>query len=137
MEHTLAQLSNKQNLLEIKIKNLNDINKLLLEMIVDARYINTDTMTAIQDICKEIKKCAASIQEASDEIGEYAAHANLELKELIKASETKTLKATLDSWDATKVANAAAEAGSILPVVDNVEDIDPYTASVGEDKENG
>lgn len=121
MDHTLAQLSNKQNLLEIKIKNLNDINKLLLEMIVDARYINTDTMTAIQDICKEIKKCAASIQEASDEIGEYAAHANLELKELIKASETKTLKVTLDTLDATKAANAAAETGNILPVVDNGE----------------
>ena len=119
MDHTLAQLSNKQNLLEIKIKNLNDINKLLLEMIVDARYINTDTMTAIQDICKEIKKCAASIQEASDEIGEYAAHASLELKELIKANEAKTLKPTLISWDA---ANAAAEAGTIVPVVDNVEE---------------
>lgn len=137
MEHTLAQLSNKQNLLEIKIKNLNDINKLLLEMIVDARYINTDSMTAIQDICKEIKKCAASIQEASDEIGEYAAHASLELKEFIKANEAKNLKVTLDTLDATKAANAAAETGSILPVVDNVEDIDPYTASVGEDKENG
>ena len=122
MEHTLAHLSNKQNLLEIKIKNLNDINKLLLEMIVDARYINTDTMTAIQDICKEIKKCAASIQEASDEIGEYAAHANLELKELIKASETKTLKVTLDTLDATKAANAVAETGNSLPVVDNVEE---------------
>lgn len=122
MEHTLAQLSNKQNLLEIKIKNLNDINKLLLEMIVDASYINTDSMTAIQDICKEIKKCAASIQEASDEIGEYAAHASLELKELIKANETKTLKVTLDTLDATKVANAIAEAGNILPVVDNVEE---------------
>ena len=137
MEHTLAQLSNKQNLLEIKIKNLNDINKLLLEMIVDASYINTDSMTAVQDICKEIKKCAASIQEASDEIGEYAAHASLELKELIKANEAKTLKTTLDSWDATKVANAAAEAGNIVPVVDNVEDIDPYTASVGEAEQNG
>ena len=121
MDHTLAQLSNKQNLLEIKIKNLNDINKLLLEMIVDARYINTDTMTAIQDICKEIKKCAASIQEASDEIGEYAAHASLELKEFIKANETKTLKVTLDTLDATKAANAAAETGNILPVVDNGE----------------
>ena len=121
MEHTLAQLSNKQNLLEIKIKNLNDINKLLLEMIVDASYINTDSMNAIQDICKEIKKCAASIQEASDEIGEYAAHASLELKEFIKANEAKTLKSTLNTWDATKAANAAAETGNILPVVDNVE----------------
>ena len=44
------------------------------------------------------------------------------LKELIKANEAKTLKATLDSWDATKVANAAAEAGTIVPVVDNVEE---------------
>ena len=117
MEHTLAQLSNKQNLLEIKI--INDINKLLLEIIVDTSYINTDSMNSIQDICKEIKKCAASIQEASDEIGEYAAHASLELKELIKANEAKTLKPTLNSWDA---ANAAAEAGNILPVVGNVEE---------------
>lgn len=137
MEHTLAQLSNKQNLLEIKIKNLNDINKLLLEIIVDTSYINTDSMNSIQDICKEIKKCAASIQEASDEIGEYAAHASLELKELIKANEAKTLKVTLDTLDATKAANAAADAGSIVPVVDNVENIDPFTASVGEGKENG
>ena len=122
MGYSMTQLSNKQNLLDIQIKSLNDMNKLLLEIIVDTSYINTDSMNSIQDICKEIKKCAASIQEASDEIGEYAAHASLELKEFIKANEAKTLKATLDTWDATKAANAAAETGNIVHVVDNVEE---------------
>ena len=136
IKHSMTQLANKQNMLAIHIKGLINFNELLLDMI-NGGDMDMDTMDAIQDICKEIKKCAASIQEASDEIGEYAAHASLELKEFIKANETKTLKSTLDSWDAAKAANSAAEAGSIIPVVDNVEDIDPYTATVGEVKENG
>lgn len=137
MEHTLAQLSNKQNLLEIKIKNLNDINKLLLEMIVDASYINTDSMNAIQDICEEIQGCAMRIKDGSSAISSYAFQSGIELKNLEKANETKTLKSTLNSWDATKAANADAEAEKIAPIVDNVEEIDPYTASVEEAKENG
>lgn len=137
MGYSMTQLSNKQNLLDIQIKSLNDMNKLLLEIIVDTSYINTDSINSIKDICDEIKKCAIGIQAASDKISNYATLADVETKELIKANETKTLKTTLDSWDATKAANADAEAGSILPVVDNVEDIDPYTASVGEAKENG
>lgn len=137
MGYSMTQLSNKQNLLDIQIKSLNDMNKLLLEIIVDTSYINTDSMNSIKDICDEIKKCAISIQAASDKISNYATLADVELKELIKANETKTLKTTLDSWDATKAANADAEAGKVAPVVDNVEDIDPYTASVEEAKENG
>ena len=137
MGYSMTQLSNKQNLLDIQIKSLNDMNKLLLEIIVDTSYINTDSMNSIKDICDEIKKCAIDLQAASDKISNYATLADVELKELIKANETKTLKSTLDTWDATKAANAIAEAGSILPVVDNVEDIDPYTASVGETKQNG
>ena len=126
MGYSMTQLSNKQNLLDIQIKSLNDMNKLLLELIVDTSYINTDSMNSIKDICDEIKKCAIDIQAASDKISNYATLADVELKELIKANETKTLKSTLDTWDATKAANAIAEAGSILPVVDN-----------GEVKENG
>ena len=137
MGYSMTQLSNKQNLLDIQIKSLNDMNKLLLEIIVDTSYINTDSMNSIKDICDEIKKCAIDIQAASDKISNYATLADVELKELIKVNETKTLKSTLDTWDATKAANAIAEAGSILPVVDNVEDIDPYTASVGEAEQNG
>ena len=121
IKHSMTQLSNKQNMLAIHIKGLIDFNELLLDMI-NGGDMDMDTMDAIQDICKEIKKCAASIQEASDEIGEYAAHASLELKELIKANEAKTLKVTLDTLDATKAANAAAETGNIVPVVDNVEE---------------
>ena len=35
MEHTLAQLSNKQNLLEIKIKNLNEDELNMLSESID------------------------------------------------------------------------------------------------------
>ena len=80
MEHTLAQLSNKQNLLEIKIKNLNDINKLLLEINVDTSYINTDSKNSIQDICKEIQECATRIKDAGGSVSNYAFFAGLELK---------------------------------------------------------
>lgn len=136
IKHSMTQLSNKQNMLAIHIKGLIDFNELLLNMI-NGGDMDPDTMDAIQDICKEIQECAMRIKDGSSAISSYASHAGIELENLEKAQETKTLKSTLDTWDATKAANAIAEAGSILPVVDNVEDIDPYTASVGEAEQNG
>ena len=136
IKHSMTQLSNKQNMLAIHIKGLIDFNELLLNMI-NGGDMDPDTMDAIQDICEEIQGCAMRIKDGSSAISSYAFQSGLELENLEKAQETKTLKSTLDSWDAAKAANAIAEAGSILPVVDNVEDIDPYTASVGEAKENG
>ena len=136
IKHSMTQLSNKQNMLAIYIKGLIDLNELLLDMI-NGGDMDMDTMDAIQDICEEIQGCAMRIKDGSSVISSYAFQSGLELENLEKAQETKTLKSTLDTWDATKAANAIAEAGSILPVVDNVEDIDPYTASVGEAKQNG
>ena len=136
IEHSMTQLSNKQNMLAIHIKGLIDFNELLLDMI-NGGDMDMDTMDAIQDICKEIQECAMRIKDGSSAIGSYAFQSGIELATSEKAQETKTLKSTLDSWDATKTANAAAETGNIVPVVDNVEDIDLYTASVGEGKENG
>lgn len=136
IKHSMTQLSNKQNMLAIHIKGLIDFNELLLNMI-NGGDMDMDTMDAIQDICKEIQECAMRIKDASSDISSYAFNSGIELENLEKAQETKTLKSTLDSWDAAKAANAIAEAGSILPVVDNVEDIDPYTASVGEAEQNG
>ena len=136
IKHSMTQLSNKQNMLAIHIKGLIDFNELLLDMI-NGGDMDMDTMDAIQDICKEIQECAMRIKDGSSDIRSYAFNSGIELETSEKAQETKTLKSTLDSWDATKAANAIAEAGSILPVVDNVEDIDPYTASVGEAKQNG
>ena len=136
IKHSMTQLSNKQNMLAIHIKGLINFNELLLDMI-NGGDMDMDTMDAIQDICKEIQECAMRIKDGSSAISSYASHTGIELENLEKAQETKTLKSTLDTWDATKAANAIAEAGSILPVVDNVEDIDPYTASVGEAEQNG
>ena len=136
IKHSMTQLSNKQNMLAIHIKGLINFNELLLDMI-NGGDMDMDTMDAIQDICKEIQECAMRIKDGSSVISSYAFQSGLELENLEKAQETKTLKSTLDSWDAAKEANAVAEAGTIVPVVDNVEDIDPYTASVGEAKQNG
>lgn len=135
-EYNMTQLSMKQNLLETHIKSLKRLNNLLVDMIVN-NDMDMDIMNTIQDICKEIQECATRIKDAGGSVSNYAFFAGLELKKEKQVKETKTLKATLDSWDATKAANAAAETGNIVPVVDNVEDIDPYTASVGEVKENG
>lgn len=137
-EYNMTRLSNKQDLLGVHIKSLNDINELLMQMIIEGD-MHIDVMEAVQDICKEVQECAKRIKDASEDISSYAFLAAIELKnqDNIKKAETITLKSTLDSWDAAKAANAAAEAGTILPVVDNIEDIDPYTASVGEVKGNG
>ena len=136
IKHSMTQLSNKQNMLAIHIKGLINFNELLLDMI-NGGDMDMDTMEAIQVICKEIQGCAMRINDGSSTISNYAFSSGIELATSEKAQETKTLKSTLDSWDATKAANAAAEAGNIVPVVDNVEDIDPYTASVGEAEQNG
>ena len=136
IKHSMTQLSNKQNMLAIHIKGLINFNELLLDMI-NGGDMDMDTMDAIQDICEEMEECAQRIKDGCASISNYAFGAGQELKKQDDVKETKTLKSTLDSWDAAKAANAIAEAGSILPVVDNVEDIDPYTASVGEAKENG
>lgn len=136
IKHSMTQLSNKQNMLAIHIKGLIDFNELLLDMI-NGGDMDMDTMDAIQDICEEIQGCAMRIKDGSSAISSYAFQSGIELKNLEKANETKTLKSTLNSWDATKAANADAEAEKIAPIVDNVEEIDPYTASVEEAKENG
>ena len=136
IKHSMTQLSNKQNMLAIHIKGLIDFNELLLDMI-NGVDMDMDTMDAIQDICKEIQECAMRIKDGSSAISSYAFHAGIELENSERAQETKTLKSTLDSWDAAKAVNAAVETGTIVPVVDNVENIDPYTASVGEAEQNG
>ena len=136
IKHSMTQLSNKQNMMAIHIKGLIDLNELLLDMI-NGGDMDMDTMDAIQDICEEIQGWAMRIKDGSSSISNYAFGAGQELKKQDDVKETKTLKSTLDSWDTTKAANAAAETGNIVPVVDNVEDIDPYTASVGEAEQNG
>lgn len=117
-EYNMTQLSMKQNLLETHIKSLKRLNNLLVDMIVN-NDMDMDIMNTIQDICKEIQECATRIKDAGGSVSNYAFFAGLELKKEKQVKETKTLKSTLNSWDA---ANAAAEAGTIVPVVDNVEE---------------
>lgn len=136
IKHSMTQMSNKHDILNVNIKTLNDLDGLLLHIILEGD-LDDDTMDAIQNICEEMEECAQRIKDGCSSISNYVFGAGQELKKQDDVKETKTLKSTLDSWDATKVANAAAEAGNIMPVVDNVEDIDPFTASVGEVKENG
>lgn len=122
-EYNMTRLSNKQDLLGVHIKSLNDINELLMQMIIEGD-MHIDVMEAVQDICKEVQECAKRIKDASEDISSYAFLAAIELKnqDNAKKAETITLKSTLDSWDAAEAANAAAEAEKIAPVVDNVEE---------------
>ena len=136
IKHSMMQMSNKHDILNVSIKTLNDLDGLLLHIILEGD-MDDDTMDAIQEICEEMEECAQRIKDGCASISNYAFGAGQELKKQDDVKETKTLKSTLDSWDATKAANATAEAGNIVPVVDNVEDIDPYTASVGEAEQNG
>ena len=135
-EYNMTQLSMKQNLLETHIKSLKRLNNLLVNMIVN-NDMDMDIMNTIQDICKEIQECATRIKDAGGSVSNYAFFAGLELKKEKQVMETKTLSGDLDSLDNAKAANAAALAEGKLPVINNVEDFDPYTATVGEAGQNG
>lgn len=134
-EYSITQLSMKQSLLETQVERLEKLNKYLAEMcIID---IDEAVMNAIQDICSDIAECAADIKDAGESIGSYAFLAGQELKEQEKVAQTKTLKSTLDAWDKSREANAGALAEGKLPVINDVEDTNPYVASVGEAKQDG
>lgn len=134
-EYSITQLSMKQSLLETQVERLEKLNKYLAEMcIID---IDEAVMNAIQDICSDIAECAADIKDAGESIGSYAFLAGQELKEQEKVAQTKTLKSTLDAWDKSREANAAALAEGKLPVINDVEDTNPYIATIGEAKQDG
>ena len=113
-DYSMTHLSAKQSLIDIQIKRMKKLNCLLAEMVVNEMDI--DILNAIQDICQEIKSCASDINKASESIGSYAFMARQELK---------------------RAANAAALAEGKLPVINNVDNIDPYVATVGEAEQNG
>lgn len=134
-EYSITQLSMKQSLLETQVERLEKLNKYLAEMcIID---IDEAVMNAIQDICSDIAECAADIKDAGESIGSYAFLAGQELKEQEKVAQTKTLKSTLDAWDKSREANAGALAEGKLPVINDVEDTNPYIATIGEAKQDG
>lgn len=134
-EYSITQLSMKQSLLEPQVERLEKLNKYLAEMcIID---IDEAVMNAIQDICSDIAECAVDIKDAGESIGSYAFLAGQELKEQEKVAQTKTLKSTLDAWDKSREANAGALAEGKLPVINDVEDTNPYIATIGEAKQDG
>lgn len=134
-EYSITQLSMKQSLLETQVERLEKLNKYLAEMcIVD---MDEAVMNTIQDICSDIAECAADIKNAGESISSYAFMAGQELKKEEQVKNTKTLKVTLDAWDKSREANAAALAEGKLPVINDVEDTNPYIATVGEDKQDG
>lgn len=134
-QYSMTQLSMKQCLIETHIKRMKKLNHLLAEMVVNE--MDKAVMNAIQDICSDIAECAADIKDAGESIGSYAFLAGQELKEQEKVAQTKTLKSTLYAWDKSREANAGALVEGKLPVINDVEDTNPYIATVGEAKQDG
>lgn len=134
-EYSMTQLSMKQCLIETHIKRMKKLNHLLAEMVVND--MDKAVMNAIQDICSNIAECAADIKNAGESISSYAFMAGQELKKEEQVKNTKTLNVTLDAWDKSREDNAAALAEGKLPVINNVDDVDPYVTKVGEAGQNG
>ena len=134
-EYSMTQLSMKQCLSETHIKRMKKRNHLLAEMVVND--MDKAVMNAIQDICSNIAECAADIKNAGKSISSYAFMAGQELKKEEQVKNTKTLKVTLDAWDKSREANAAALAEGKLPVINDVNDIDPYVSTVGKAEQDG
>lgn len=96
-DYSMTQLSAKQSLLDIQIKRMKKLNYLLAEMIV--LDMDVSIMKSIQDICKDIEKCANDIKNASENIDSYAFMAGQKLKGQESVFDTKNLKVMLDSID--------------------------------------
>lgn len=126
-DYSMTQLCVKQSLLETHTKRIKRLNHLLAEMVVNE--MDTDILNAIESICNEIIDCALAISNAAKGIGTYAVLAGDELVAQEKVASTKTLKATLDAWDQARKDNAAALAEGKLPVINDVDDVDPYVAT--------
>lgn len=135
--YSMTQLCVKQGLLETHTKRMKRLNHLLAEMVVNE--MDTDILNAVESICNEIIDCALAIIDAAEGIGTYAVLARDELVAQKKVANTKTLKVTLDSIDAAKAANAVAVAVAEgkLTVINDVENTNPYIATVGEAEQNG
>lgn len=134
-DYSMTQLCVKQSLLETHTKRMKRLNHLLAEMVVNE--MDTDILNAIESICNEIIDCALAISDAAEGIGAYAVLAGDELVAQEKVASTKNLKATLDSWDKAREANDAVQREGKLAVINDVEDTNPYVASVGEAKQDG
>ena len=117
MKYSMTQLSMKQNLMDVHVKRLNRLNALLAEMCV--LDMDEEVLSAIEDICKDITKCADDIKAAAKEIDSYSC----------LAKPLKDLGSTLDAWDKSKQANAAVLAEGKLPVIDPDDDEDEYALS--------
>lgn len=133
--YSMTQLCVKQSLLETHTKRMKRLNHLLADTVVNE--MDTDILNAIESICNEIIDCTLAISDAAEGIGTYAVRARDELVAQEKMDSTKTLKATLDRWDKAREANAGALAEGKLPVINDVEDSNPYIATVGEAKQDG
>lgn len=133
--YSMTQLCVKQSLLETHTKRMKRLNHLLADTVVNE--MDTDIMNAVESICNEIIDCALAISDAAAGIGAYAVLARDELVAQEKVARTKTLKAELDSWDKAREANDTVQREGKIPVISDVDDIDPYIATVGEAKQDG
>ena len=79
IKHSMMQMSNKHDILNVSIKTLNDLDGLLLHIILEGD-MDADTMDAIQEICEEIEECAQRIKDGCASISNYAFGAGQELK---------------------------------------------------------
>lgn len=136
-QYSMTYLSMKQCLLDVQVKRLKRLNRLVADM----AELDEDTsiLNSIQDICCDIKKCSDDIKEIAENIKSYATLFEFAMNNLVEqqASPEKSLKSTLDALDKSREANAAELAEGKLPVINNVDDVDPYVAKVGEAGQNG
>ena len=79
IKHSMTQLSNKHDILNVNIKTLNDLDGLLLHIILEGD-MDDDTLDAIQNICEEMEECAQRIKDGCSSTSNYAFGAGQELK---------------------------------------------------------
>ena len=79
IKHSMMQMSNKHDILNVGIKTLNDLDGLLLHIILEGD-MDDDTLDAIQNICEEMEECAQRIKDGCSSISNYAFGAGQELK---------------------------------------------------------
>lgn len=129
--YTMFELMTKQSILRAHIKTMKKLDKELYDLVEMDKEVYI--LRSIHDVNDNILKCCQDIKTI---VAGINSHCTAALDELEEVEGEKDLNSILITWDQAREDNAAALAEGKLPVINDVDDVDPYVAT-GEAEQNG
>lgn len=130
--YTMFELMTKQSILRAHIKTMKKLDKELYDLVEMDKEVYI--LRSIHYVNDNILKCCQDIETI---VAGINSHCTAALDELEEVEGEKDLNSILITWDQAREDNAAALVEGKLPVINNVDDVDPYVTKVGEAGQNG